>query len=189
MYAAEGSDWFWWYGTEQNTPAGEKPFDLAYITHLKNIYKFAELAGGKMPKREFKPLISISAQKVVRHSQDTMAQSQRDFVTVVFQCDARGMYIRTSLYLVGNHEELGNWIPNKVRLYDDGTHGDKVAGDNIWTIELALPMGAEIEYKFTNSGAEGNWNPGEEFPGINRKIQVERTEAGKMLLLDVFGKK
>jgi alpha-amylase/alpha-mannosidase (GH57 family) len=188
MYAAEGSDWFWWYGTDQNTPAGEKPFDLAYITHLQNIYKFAELAGGKMPKREFKPIVSMSIPNVVRHSQGTMAQSQRDLVPVVFQCDARGMYVRKSLYLVGNHEELGNWIPNKVRLYDDGNYGDKVIGDNIWTIELALPVGAEIEYKFTNSGAEGSWNPGEEFPGINRKIRVERTEAGKMLLLDRFGK-
>jgi alpha-amylase/alpha-mannosidase (GH57 family) len=188
MYAAEGSDWFWWYGTDQNTPAGEKPFDLAYITHLQKIYKFAELAGGKMPKREFKPIVSMSTSNDERHSQGTMAQSQSDLVTVVFQCDARGMYVRTSLYLVGNHEELGNWIPNKVRLYDDGNYGDKVIGDNIWTIELALPVGIEIEYKFTNSGAEGNWNPGEEFPGINRKIRVERTEAGKMLLLDVFGK-
>lgn len=188
MYAAEGSDWFWWYGTDQNTPAGEKPFDLAYITHLQKIYKFAELAGGKMPKREFKPIVSISNQNIVHHSQGTMEQSQSDLVTVVFQCDARGMYVRKSLYLVGNHEELGNWIPNKVRLYDDGNYGDKVIGDNIWTIELSLPVGAEIEYKFTNSGAEGNWNPGEEFPGINRKIRVERTEAGKMLLLDRFGK-
>jgi alpha-amylase/alpha-mannosidase (GH57 family) len=24
MYAAEGSDWFWWYGTDQNAPAGDK---------------------------------------------------------------------------------------------------------------------------------------------------------------------
>jgi hypothetical protein len=51
-----------------------------------------------------------------------------------------------------------------------------------------LPEGAEIEYKFTNSGAEGNWNPGEEISGMNRKIRVEKTETGKMLLLDVFGK-
>jgi len=188
MYAAEGSDWFWWYGTDQSTPAGEKPFDLAYITHLENIYMFAELAGGKMPKREFKPIISMDIPNGARHSQGTMVQNQHDLITVVFQCDVRGMYIRTSLYLVGNHEQLGDWIPNKVRLYDDGTHGDTVSGDDIWTIELALPVGAEIEYKFTNSGAEGSWNPGEEFPGMNRKIRVERAEKGKMILLDVFGK-
>lgn len=188
MYAAEGSDWFWWYGTDQNTPAGEKPFDLAYITHLKKIYKFAELAGGKMPKREFKPIVTKNTPIIVPRSQGVMAQSQLDLVTVVFQCDARGMYVRKSLYLVGNCEELGNWIPNKVRLYDDGTHGDKTANDSIWTTELKLPAGTELEYKFTNSGAEGSWNPGEEFPGVNRKIRVEKTESGKMLLFDRFGK-
>jgi len=188
MYAAEGSDWFWWYGTDQNTPAGEKPFDLAYITHLKKIYKFAELAGGKMPKREFKPIVTKNTPIIVPRSQGAMAQSQLDLVTVVFQCDARGMYVRKSLYLVGNCEELGNWIPNKVRLYDDGTHGDKTANDSIWTTELKLPAGTELEYKFTNSGAEGSWNPGEEFQGVNRKTRVEKTESGKMLLFDRFGK-
>jgi alpha-amylase/alpha-mannosidase (GH57 family) len=188
MYAAEGSDWFWWYGTDQNTPAGEKPFDLAYITHLRNIYKFAKLAGGKMPKREFTPIVFSPSSDVVQQSQGTMLQSRQDLITVVFQCDARGMYVRKSLYIVGNHEALGNWVPNKVRMYDDGTHSDSVAGDSIWTIELALSIGAELEYKFTNSGAEGSWNPGEEFPSVNRKIRVKRTKTGKMLLLDRFGK-
>ena len=54
MYAAEGSDWFWWYATAQTAPAGDKPFDIAYITHLRNIYAFALQAGGSMPQREFK---------------------------------------------------------------------------------------------------------------------------------------
>ena len=54
MYAAEGSDWFWWYATAQTAPAGDKPFDVAYTTHLRNIYAFALQAGGTMPKREFK---------------------------------------------------------------------------------------------------------------------------------------
>jgi alpha-amylase/alpha-mannosidase (GH57 family) len=114
MYAAEGSDWFWWYGTDQNAPAGDKPFDLAYITHLRNIYKFARLAGAKMPKREFKPIITESLSGAP--SQGTMAQSKKDLVRVLFQCDARGMYVRKSLYIAGNHEDLGSWIPNKIKL-------------------------------------------------------------------------
>jgi hypothetical protein len=187
IYAAEGSDWFWWYGTDQNAPAGNKPFDLAYITHLKNIYKFAKLAGGKMPKREFRTIIPDSLQVVEGRSQSTMAQSQNDFVNVVFQCDARGMYVRKSLYIVGSHDNLGNWIPNKIRMYDDGTHGDVNACDSIWTIEIRLPAGIEIEYKYTNSGAEGNWDPGDEFPSINRKIKIERTNMNKMMVLDKFG--
>ncbi len=57
MYAAEGSDWFWWYGADQTAPAGDTPFDLAYIAHLKNIYRFASLGGGTMPARTFTPII------------------------------------------------------------------------------------------------------------------------------------
>jgi len=57
MYAAEGSDWFWWYGADQTAPAGDKPFDLGYIAHLTNIYRFAALAGGIMPARTFAPII------------------------------------------------------------------------------------------------------------------------------------
>lgn len=188
MYAAEGSDWFWWYGTDQNTPAGEKPFDIAFITHLQNVYKFVRLAGGKMPRREFHPIVASAGHATERKSQSTMSRSSEDLIPVVFQCDARGMYVRKHLSIVGNHEALGNWIPNIVRMYDDGTEGDTVAGDSIWTLEIALPVGTEIEYKFTNSGAEGSWNPGEEFSGLNRKIIVERMASGKMILLDTFGK-
>jgi alpha-amylase/alpha-mannosidase (GH57 family) len=187
MYAAEGSDWFWWYGTDQNAPSGDKPFDIAFITHIKNIYKFAKLAGGKMPRRVFKPITANSGADIVRVAQGTMAQSQADMVSVLFQCNAQDLYIRKSLYIVGNHEELGNWVPNKVRLYNDGTHGDNVSGDNVWALELSFPVGTEIEYKYTNSGAEGEWNPGEEFPYVQRKIIVEKTETGNMVLLDTFG--
>ena len=187
LYAAEGSDWFWWYGTDQNAPAGDRPFDIAFITHLKNIYKFARLAKGKMPKREFRPIINTTSSNIPLPSQGTMAQSQEDLVTVVFQCDARDLYVRTSIFIVGNHDSLGSWIPNKVRLYNDGTHGDTVADDSIWTVEIQLPIGAQIEYKYTNSGAEGNWNPGEEFSALNRSIKIEKGESGKMIILDKFG--
>ena len=188
MYAAEGSDWFWWYGTDQEAPGGDKPFDIAFITHIRNVYTFAEQAGAKMPKRDIQPIIRNAADLVSRPSQGTMAQSRDDLVTVLFQCDAKDIYVRKSLFIAGNHSELGNWVPNSVRLYDDGSHGDVTAGDSIWTLEVKLPLGVEIEYKFTNSGAEGNWNPGEEFPGANRKIKIVKDPAGKMVVRDRFGK-
>jgi alpha-amylase/alpha-mannosidase (GH57 family) len=185
MYAAEGSDWFWWYGTDQTAPAGDKPFDLAYITHLKNIYKFAKQAGGKMPSRNFKPIILEQAEaKIV---QGTMALSVENTVTIRLECDAVGMYVRKSIYVAGNHLSLGNWIPNKVKMYDDGTHGDQMAGDGIWSLEIQLPPGSEIEYKFTNSGAEGSWQPGEEFGNVNRKIHVDNTNTGRMVVRGRFG--
>ena len=186
LYAAQGSDWFWWYGTDQNAPAGDRPFDLAYITHLKNIYKFAKLGGGKMPKRNFQPIIRDETANSSQ-ANGVMALSKSDLVTVVFRCDAQDVYVRKAIYIVGSDQKLGNWVPNKVRMFDDGTHGDD-KGDGIWTIEVQLPEGAEIEYKFTNSGAEGDWNSSEEFAQSNRKIKVERQSEGKMVVLTRFGK-
>ncbi len=185
MYAAEGSDWFWWYGTDQSAPAGIKPFDRAYITHLTNIYKFARLAKGKMPDRQFRPIVRETA--LTEAIVQTMAQSQEDLVTVVFQVDCRDMYVRKAVYVVGSHELLGNWVPNKVRMFDDGTHGD-TRGDGIWTLEVQLPPGTEVHYKFTNSGGEGSWNPGEEFPGTHRTVWVSHQKGSRQVLLDRFGK-
>jgi alpha-amylase/alpha-mannosidase (GH57 family) len=186
MYAAEGSDWFWWYGTDQTAPAGDKPFDIAYITHLKNIYSFAKQAGGKMPVREFKEII-IDKKTTDRVAQGTMAQSKMDSISVVFQCDARGMYVGKGIFIVGNQESLGKWSPNTVKMYDDWTHGDQDNGDSIWTIELKFPVGTQIQYKFTNSGPSGEWNPGEEFPSANRSISLDGS-VERVVLKDVFGK-
>jgi hypothetical protein len=98
------------------------------------------------------------------------------------------MYVRKAIAVAGNHEALGLWNPNKVLLRDDGTQGDVVAGDGIWTIELGLPEGFELEYKYTNSGAEGSWSPGEEFSGNNRRIKVQPDASGRMIINDAFGK-
>ena len=187
MYAAEGSDWFWWYGTDQHAPAGDKPFDIAFITHLKNIYQFARLAGGKMPSRQFHPIIGGERIPEGRALQGTMAQSTDDLVTVRFCCSTGQMYVRKTVAIAGNHELLGNWVPNKVLMADDGTRGDEVAGDSVWTIELRLPEGFELEYKYTNSGGVGSWSPGEEFAGNNRLLTIRRGPDGRMTVRDTFG--
>jgi hypothetical protein len=187
MYAAEGSDWFWWYGDDQLAPGGDKPFDIAFLTYLENIYRFARLAHGKMPQREFPPIISDGGEPK-EGNQGTMAQSRTDLIDVLFQVNCTGVSIPKSVYIVGNQEALGNWIPNKVKMYNDGTHGDVIAGDSLWSIELRLPAGAEIEYKYTNSGTEGNWVPSEEFSKTNRKLKIGTSPGTKQTILDRFGK-
>lgn len=57
MYAAEGSDWFWWYGDDQTAPGGDKPFDTAFLTHLRNVYRFAAKAGATILWPGFAPII------------------------------------------------------------------------------------------------------------------------------------
>lgn len=44
VYQAEGSDWFWWYGADQDSGIDCR-FDEIYRQHLKNIYVFS----GKIP--------------------------------------------------------------------------------------------------------------------------------------------
>ncbi|MBN2495508.1 MAG: Ig-like domain-containing protein [Deltaproteobacteria bacterium] len=41
MYAAEGSDWFWWFGQDMITPANDDtPFDRGFRAHLAGVYAF-----------------------------------------------------------------------------------------------------------------------------------------------------
>lgn len=185
MYAAEGSDWFWWYGNDQNAPAGDKPFDAAFRTHLNNMYEFAGRAGGTIPVRTFEPVIREGT--ITPHqAQGTMAQSRPDLVTVQFQVDARDIPVPKAIFIAGNHELLGNWTPNKIRMYDDGTHGDEKE-DGIWTIELRLPPGIDLEYKYTNSGVEGSWTPGEEFARLNRSVRISHGAGARQIVLKKFG--
>lgn len=40
MYAAEGSDWFWWYGEPNHSPS-DSEFDRLFRSHLQMIYKLS----------------------------------------------------------------------------------------------------------------------------------------------------
>jgi len=105
--------------------------------------------------------------------------------TIVFQCSAKNICVSNCIYIVGNQPELGNWQPNKIKMYDDGTHGDKIANDETWSLKISFPSGIDkIEYKFTNSGIQGTWN-GEEFSGNKRIIQVETTNI--LYICSTFG--
>lgn len=187
LYAAEGSDWFWWYGTDQNAPAGDKPFDIAFITHLRNLYMFGEKAGGKFPRRDYQPIIAAHESMVTKATGGTMAQSRKDSVTVVFKCDAKKIFVRKGIYIVGNHELLGAWTPNTIRMYDDNMMGDEVANDSIYTLVLQVPAGTTLEYKYTNSGPHGSWE-GEEFPQSNRTIVIDGSTP-RVEVNDVFGER
>ncbi len=62
MYAAEGSDWFWWYGQDQNSGA-DQIFDRNFILHLKNVYRYLNQAGIKIAQPELKQIIQTQPQK------------------------------------------------------------------------------------------------------------------------------
>lgn len=189
MYAAEGSDWFWWYGEDQNAPGGDKPFDDAYLTHLQNVYTFAKRSGAEIPDPQFKPILRERTTRWYPSHEvasGVMAKGARKSVRVLFRCKIPDGMRPNNVSIVGNRIELGGWIPNKVPMYDDGTHGDEHAGDGIWSLELELPANAEIHYKYTHSGTEGHWEPGDEAPGKHRTLVVQ--DSKEMIVNDIFGK-
>ncbi len=58
LYAAEGSDWFWWYGDDFETDL--KPeFDRLFRTHLRNVWKHMGLTP---PDQLDQPICSVAAQ-------------------------------------------------------------------------------------------------------------------------------
>jgi alpha-amylase/alpha-mannosidase (GH57 family) len=77
LYAAEGSDWFWWYGSTQGTPTIHKPFDATFIRHLNNVYAFARFAGVAIPERVFTAIVSECGSSDAV-SQGTMLQGRTD---------------------------------------------------------------------------------------------------------------
>jgi len=66
IYTAEGSDWFWWYGADQNS-GDDDSFDLQFRLTLQRVY---ELMGAEMPtflkvpvipQRAVAPVVGASA--------------------------------------------------------------------------------------------------------------------------------
>ncbi len=60
LYAAEGSDWFWWYGDDFDT-AYKEEFDRLFRTHLRNVWT---LAGAAPPDVLNEPICEIRAASV-----------------------------------------------------------------------------------------------------------------------------
>ena len=52
LYAAEGSDWFWWYGDDHFSPHSDR-FDRLFRLHLMNVYR---LLGQDPPRRLLEPI-------------------------------------------------------------------------------------------------------------------------------------
>jgi alpha-amylase/alpha-mannosidase (GH57 family) len=68
IYAAEGSDWFWWYGSDMTSPSNDdSPFDQGFRAHLGGMYLHMNQAltlQGKptITPPEFKPIIQANPQ-------------------------------------------------------------------------------------------------------------------------------
>ena len=92
-------------------------------------------------------------------------------VEVIFRVRPDGRPVPRALYIVGAHSALGELVPNRVAMHDDGTHGDQSAGDGVWSYAARLPVGAQLSYVYTSGGREGRWE-GLDLPAL-RHVSVD----------------
>ncbi len=55
LYAAEGSDWFWWYGSDQDAGDNEVLFDMQFKKLLVKLYEIAGVKKSDIPSYLFMP--------------------------------------------------------------------------------------------------------------------------------------
>lgn len=87
---------------------------------------------------------------------------------------------------------LGQSTPNVIPMYDDGTNGDEVAGDGIWTVYFDVPLDPaktlRVGYKYTWGTQGAPWTGSEEWPGNSRILEVVDVNGdGFVSRRDVFG--
>lgn len=102
-----------------------------------------------------------------------------DHIEVIFRVYLGDRPVPKAVFITGNHPQLGNLIPNKIAMYDDGTHGDQRAGDNVWSYSARLAEGTGVFYVYTNSGEEGKWE-GLDIPDV-RRFWMDRRETESVL--------
>ena len=88
LYAAEGSDWFWWYGDDHFSPhAGS--FDLLFRRHLMNVYR---LLGAEVPGELYEPIKKQLPAGLVREPAALITPDITGAVTDYFEWLAAGLY-------------------------------------------------------------------------------------------------
>ncbi len=127
MYAAEGSDWFWWYGADQNS--GDDPaFDLMYRQTLMDVYRSVDEEmpawlnvpiiprTSPPPAREVRTLFSPTVDGVAEEEEwaaagfyheagEAMARADDVIAALYYGYDAKHLYLR--LESVRPWQELG----------------------------------------------------------------------------------
>ena len=88
LYAAEGSDWFWWYGDDHFSPHSDR-FDALFRRHLMNIYR---LLGQDIPRELFEPIKKKSVAGFVREPAALITPVINGLVNDYFEWLDAGLY-------------------------------------------------------------------------------------------------
>jgi len=97
LMAAQGSDWFWWYG-EGNSSPYEPEFDLLFRTHLSEAY--TEL--NQSPPIHLGESLIVSEVSVERHPVQTIRPSINGRVDSYFEWEGAGRFIDQGDAMMGS---------------------------------------------------------------------------------------
>jgi lysophospholipase L1-like esterase len=166
-------------------------WDTPYVDALRRV-----VSAEGVPLVNSQALISKARADMERNLEEKLGltpqlqgeSSNSQEVEVVFRVYSADHQVTDSMYISGTRPQLGDAVPNRVAMYDDGTHGDQKAGDKVWSLAVQLSRGATLFYVYTSGGAEGEWqNVG--IPDI-RRFAVEAEEGTNTIYapIDTFGR-
>jgi len=90
LYAAEGSDWFWWYGDDRSS-LQDAEFDRLFRRHLQNVYR---LVGERPPEVFDEPIASVAHRVAYTRPTAFMAAEISGYAATYFEWVAAGVYRR-----------------------------------------------------------------------------------------------
>ena len=88
IFAAEGSDWFWWYGDDHFSPHSDR-FDKLFRQHLMNVYR---LLGLDSPRELLEPIKKVSPAGLIREPAAFITPDLDGRVSDYFEWLAAGLF-------------------------------------------------------------------------------------------------
>ncbi|HEY3308988.1 MAG TPA: glycoside hydrolase family 57 protein [Desulfuromonadaceae bacterium] len=88
LYAAEGSDWFWWYGDDHFSPHSDR-FDRLFRQHLMNVYRLLDV---DVPRELLEPIKKKSPAGLIREPAAFIDPDINGRISDYFEWLAAGLY-------------------------------------------------------------------------------------------------
>ena len=169
LYAAEGSDWFWWFGDDHFSPHSDR-FDRLFRQHLTNIYT---LLGLSPPRELLEPIKKKSPAGLVREPAGFITPDINGRVGDYFEWLAAGLFDLTrqgsamhssdrllqGFYWGYNREQLFFRIDGVQDLNRLLKENDLLALQLITDREYRLPMQLRMDQGLLLCREQGVWVP------------------------------
>ena len=169
LYAAEGSDWFWWFGDDHFSPHSDR-FDHLFRQHLTNVYR---LLGLDPPSKLLEPIKKKSPAGLVREPAGFITPAINGRVGDYFEWLAAGLFDLTrqgsAMHSADRMLQGFYWGYNRESLFFriDGMQDlsrllkevDLLALHLIADREYRLPMQRSANQGMLLAKENGNWVP------------------------------